>query len=182
MVLFQTGNTLFGQIYFNESKLLVQADIWFLDYFEYAEFDVILHVFCFRLEITALGKFCPSNCNYQFKLKFGTETNSNIQISIMVFSFSIFYRKYTFGSNLIHKNQNCQFKLKFGTQTNSKCVEFIGGVSLFNFRLAIYYLGKFGPKYQVCQCKLKFGIQNTLNMPNSMVLFSFSVLDQKYSF
>ena len=119
MVLFQTGNTLFGQIYFNESKLLVQADVWFLDYFEYAEFDVILHVFCFRLEITALGKFCPSNYNYQFKLKFGTETNSNIQISMMVFSFSIFYRKYTFGSDLIQKNQNCQFKLKFGTQANS---------------------------------------------------------------
>ena len=37
----------------------------------------------------------------------------------MVFSFSIFDAKYTFGSNLIQKNQNCQFKLKFGTQANS---------------------------------------------------------------
>ena len=41
---------------------------------------------------------------------------------------------------------------------------------------------KFGPKYQNCQLKLKLGAQSNLNMQNSMVVFTFSVLEQKHLF
>ena len=70
MVLFWTGNALFGKIYSREPKLLVQAEIWFLDFFKYAEFNVVLHVFWFRMEITVFGKLFPSNQNYPFKIWF----------------------------------------------------------------------------------------------------------------
>ena len=46
----------------------------------------------------------------------------------------------------------------------------------------IPFLGKLGPKNQNCQFKLKFGTYTNSNMQNSMVVFTFSVLDQKQSF
>ena len=42
----------------------------------------------------------------QFKLKFGTSTNSNMQNSMVVFTFYV---------NLVQKNENYQFQLKFDT-------------------------------------------------------------------
>ena len=119
--------------------LSVQAEIWYLDYFEYAEFNDDVFFFCFTSEIHLLGKFDA-------------------------------------------KNQNSWLMLKFGTQTNSKCAEFIGGVRLFGFWLAIYDFGKFCLNKEICKSKVKFGTQITLNMQISVVAFSFSVLDQKYSF
>ena len=44
---FSTGNTLFGQIWSNKSKLSVSAEIWQLDQFEYAEFDGDVHFLVF---------------------------------------------------------------------------------------------------------------------------------------
>ena len=41
--------------------------------------------FSFQPEIPFLGKFGQKNQNCQFKLKFGTETNSNVQNSMVVF-------------------------------------------------------------------------------------------------
>ena len=40
--------------------------------------------------IAPFGKFSPKSENCQFKLKFGTKTNSNMQNSIVVFTFSMF--------------------------------------------------------------------------------------------
>ena len=40
--------------------------------FEYAEFNDMVDLICFRLEISFLEKFGPKNQNCQFKLKFGT--------------------------------------------------------------------------------------------------------------
>ena len=51
--------------------------------------------FSFRPEIPFLGKFDPKNQNCQFKRKFGTWTNSNMQNSMM-FTFSVFDHKYRF--------------------------------------------------------------------------------------
>ena len=62
-----------------------------------------------------LGKFGSKNHNYQSKLKFDTKTKLNIDNSIVMFIFSVFYQKYPFSVNLVQANQNCQFKLKFGT-------------------------------------------------------------------
>ena len=38
----------------------------------------------------------PKNLNYQFKLKFGTYTNSNMHNSMVMFTFSVFDQKYLF--------------------------------------------------------------------------------------
>ena len=55
------------------------------------------------MEISFLGKFGPKNQNYQFKLKFGTDTNSNMQNSMVMFTFSVFDQKYPFWGNLVQK-------------------------------------------------------------------------------
>ena len=52
-----------------------------------------------------LGKFCPENQNCQFKLKFGTKTNSNMQNSKTMFTFSVFNHKYPSWANLIQKSK-----------------------------------------------------------------------------
>ena len=68
----------------------------------YAEFNHAVHFF-FRLKIPFLGKFGPKNQNYQFKLKFGTYTNSNMQNSMVMFILSVFDWKYPFWANLVQK-------------------------------------------------------------------------------
>ena len=65
---------------------------------------------------TLLGEFGQKIQNCQFKLKFGTLANSNMQNVMVVFTFSgFFYGKYHIWVNLVQKNQNGQFKLKFNT-------------------------------------------------------------------
>ena len=48
--------------------------------FEYADFSGCVHFFRFRQQIPFLGKFSQKNPNCQSILKFGTWTNSNMQI------------------------------------------------------------------------------------------------------
>ena len=47
------------------------------------------------------GKFGPKNKNYQFKLKLGIYTNSNMENSIVTFTFSVCDWKYSFRANLV---------------------------------------------------------------------------------
>ena len=54
--------------------------------------------------------------------------------------------------------------------------------SLFLFRQEILFSGKFDLKNQSCQFKVKLDTQANLNMHNSMAVFTFSVLDRKYTF
>ena len=68
-------------------------------------FNFNFDFFCFRSEITFLGKLIPKNQNYQFKLKFGTKSNSNMKNSLAMLTFSVFNRKYYL----------CNFFLKFKT-------------------------------------------------------------------
>ena len=66
-------------------------------------------LFSFSNINTLFGQIWSKNQNFQFKAKLATQTNSNMQNSMAVFTFFIF-------------NQNCQylqFKVKFDTQTNS---------------------------------------------------------------
>ena len=49
------------------------------------------------------GKFGPKNQNCQFKVKFGTLTNLNMQNSMVVFTFSALDWKHTFWGNLVQK-------------------------------------------------------------------------------
>ena len=64
-------------------------------------------IFSFRPDTPFLGKFGPKNQNCKFELKFGTCTNLNKHNSMVVFSFSIFDRKCSFGegggTNLVQK-------------------------------------------------------------------------------
>ena len=47
------------------------------------------------------GKFGPNIQNCLFQVKFGTQINSNMQNSVVVFTFSGFDRKYPFWLNLV---------------------------------------------------------------------------------
>ena len=60
--------------------------------------------------------------------------------------------------------------------------ELNGDVHFFRFPSEIPSLGKFGPKIQNWQMKLKSGTKINSNMQNWMVLFTFYVLNGKYSF
>ena len=74
-----------------------------------------VHFFNFRPEILFLRKFGPKIKNCLFKVKFVTKTNSNMQNSMAMFTFSVFDRKYCFLGKLDPKIQNCSFKVKFVT-------------------------------------------------------------------
>ena len=63
--------------------------------YKYAEFNDI-HFFRFWLRLLLLGKSGPKDQNCQFKLKYGTHTNSNMQNSMVVFTFSFLYWKHPF--------------------------------------------------------------------------------------
>ena len=62
-----------------------------------------------------MGKFGPKSQNCQFKLKFGTQSNSNDKNSMVMLTFFCFRPEIPFLDEFGLKNQNCQFKLKFGT-------------------------------------------------------------------
>ena len=65
------------------------------------------------------GRFSPKKQNFQVKVKFDTQTNSNLHNSMMMFTFLVLDRKYRFQVKFGPKWQNCQFLLKFGSYTNS---------------------------------------------------------------
>ena len=85
----------------------------------------------------------PQNC--QFKLKFGTKTNSNMQNSVVVFTFFSFRWEIPFLGKFSPKNQNCQFQLKFGTYTNSNMQN-----SMVLFTFSVLYR-----KHPLWQAKVK---------------------------
>ena len=47
-LIWKTRNNLFGQIWSKKLKLSVKAEIWYQDWFEYAEVNGGAHLFCFR--------------------------------------------------------------------------------------------------------------------------------------
>ena len=97
LFLFLIENTYFEQIWLKKLKLSVQGETPYFNQFKYAEFNGDVHSFCFWSEIPFLGRFGPKNQNYQFKLKFGTYTNSNMQNSMLMFTFSVLIRNTLFG-------------------------------------------------------------------------------------
>ena len=50
-----------------------------------------------------LGKFGAKSQNYQLKLKFGTYTNSSMQNSMVIFTFSVVGQESAFWANLVKK-------------------------------------------------------------------------------
>ena len=78
-------------------------EIWHLALFDYVEFNVAVHFSCFWVEMPFLGKFHSKNQIYQFKQKFGTYTTSNMQNSMVIFTFSVSECKYPSWANLVLK-------------------------------------------------------------------------------
>ena len=56
-------NTLLGKIWLEKSKLSITKKVYFLNYFQYAEFSDDIRFFFFRPEINFLGKFRPKSQN-----------------------------------------------------------------------------------------------------------------------
>ena len=57
----------------------------------------------FLIRNTLFGQIWSKSQNYQFKLKFGSYTNSKMLNSIAVFPFFVFDQKCTFWANLVQK-------------------------------------------------------------------------------
>ena len=123
-------NTVFGQIWSKNLKLLFSFEIWYLDKFEYAEFNDDADLFYFRPQVLVLGKFGPTSMHY-FELKFGSNTNSDRLNSMVMLTFSVLNQKYTFlgksgpkklklwfWAKIWSKSQSCYFELKFGSKIN----------------------------------------------------------------
>ena len=136
MVLFtfsvSVWNTLFGQIWPRKSRLSLEAEIWYLHQFEYPEFNGGVHSFYFWSKIPFLGKFGPKSQNYQSKLKFSTYNNSNMQNSMVIFTFFPFWLEIPYLGKFGPKNKNYQSKLKFGAYNN---LNMQNSVVIFTFSL-----------------------------------------------
>ena len=63
----------------------------------------MFNFFRLRPEILFLGKFGRKNQNSKFKVKLDTLPNPNMQDSMMLFTFHVFERKYSFWANLVRK-------------------------------------------------------------------------------
>ena len=64
---------------------------------------MVFTFFCFRQETHFMGKFGSKNQNRQFKLEFGTQTNSNMHNSMVMITVSVLDRKHSFWANLVQK-------------------------------------------------------------------------------
>ena len=64
---------------------------------------MVVFTFCVLDGNNLLGKFGPKNLNCWFKLKFGTQSNLNMQNSVALFTFSVSGRKHSFWANLFQK-------------------------------------------------------------------------------
>ena len=84
-------------------KFCPKVKIWYPKKFENAEFNVPFTFSAFRREIPFLTNFGSKHQSCQFKVKLATKTNSNMQNSMAVFTFYIFYQKYPFWVNLVQK-------------------------------------------------------------------------------
>ena len=76
----------------------------YLDYFACAEFSGDVHLLCLRPEMPFLGGFVQKFKIVSFKMKFDTETNSNMQNSVVKFIFLISIKNtLPFWANLVQK-------------------------------------------------------------------------------
>ena len=157
----------------------------------------------FQLEISFLAKFGPEYQNCQFKLKFGTKTNSNMQNwwcssfpfltgntlfkqiwsqkSMVVFIFSVLEWKHPLWANWIPKI-NCQFKLKFGTKTKSNKQNSMAMLTFSVFDWKHPFWANLVQKFKIVS-----SIWNLVSRPTQICRIQwwcslFSVLDRKHPF
>ena len=138
-------------------------------------------IFPFPTGNTFFGKFGPKCQNFLFKPKFGTQTNSNMQNTMMIFTLFASDWNSPFWTNLVQK-------IKILSLTWSLLLRLIRicrmqwWYLLFVFKPETPFLGKLDPINQNCQFKPKFGTKTNSNMQNSMVVFTFSAFYRKNPF
>ena len=88
--------------------------------------------FVFEWKLPFLGKFVPKNQNYQFKLKFGTYSNSDMQNSMVMFTFSVLIRNTLFGQ-ISSKKSNLSVEVEIWYLDQFKYAELNGDVHFFCF-------------------------------------------------
>ena len=178
---FLTGNTLFRQIWSKKAQRSFSAGIQKQELFKYEKFSGVVNFFSFSGETLFLGKFGPKHQHCQPQLKFTTKPNWNIPNARVVFTFSVLHRKHSFWANFVRKriivslSRNLAPRLISIYRTQWHC-------SVFLFQTGKSILGKFGEKSQNWQFQLMFGTKTNSNMPNSMMVFTFSVSDGKAFF
>ena len=106
--------------------------------------------------------------------------NSNMQNSMMLFTFSVIDWKYRFWANFV---QNLKIVSSIWKLDASliRYAWFNDSVKFFLFWSDMSFLGKFAQKCQNCYFKVKL-TPRLIQMQNSMMLFSFFVFDQKFFF
>ena len=72
-----------------KTKIFSEDDIWYLEYFEYAEYGGYNLFFYFRPEVPFLRKFGPKVQSYLFKLRFATYSNLGTLNTMVLITFSI---------------------------------------------------------------------------------------------
>ena len=80
-----------------------------------------------------LGKFSPKIKNCQFKLKFGTKTDSNMKDSKVMIILSVFNRKHPFFGQVLCEKSNSLLKMKVSSKTNSNLWNSVVILCLFSF-------------------------------------------------
>ena len=115
------------------------------------------------------ANFVQKNQNCQFKLKFCTTPNWNMQNSMVIFILLLlllllwlFETRNTLQGKL--GLENCQFKPKFGLSTNSNMKNSVVMFTLSFFGRKYPFFGRFVPKNQNCLLKLKFRTPTNPNM------------------
>ena len=78
------------------------------------------------------------------------------------------------------KNENCQFKLKFGTYTNSNMHNSIVIITFFLFPTGILLFEQIWSKKSKLLVSAKTWYLDKLLYAESIVVFTFSVLDRKH--
>ena len=93
-----------------------------------------------------LGKYGPKNQNCCFKLKLSTLPNLDMQVSMVMFTFSIFDRKYSFWSKKIKTVSLISW---YSVPRRIWIFKIPWWCSLFCFRTEIPFLGKFSLKIKI---------------------------------
>ena len=105
------GKHYFGGNLIQKLFILSLSGIWCLDQFQYKECIGSVHCFCFRPKHVFGQIFTKKSQNCQFQLKFPTKTVSNMQNSVMVFTFFVLNGKHSFLENLVQKIRIVSFSL-----------------------------------------------------------------------
>ena len=70
---------------------------------KYVEFDNDFHFLCMRLKTTVLGKHGPKSQYCQFELELNSSPIRICRIQMVIITFPVFDRKYTFSATLVQK-------------------------------------------------------------------------------